>query len=249
MRIAIITDIHEDVISLKNALSKIEKLNCDEIVCLGDISGFSAMYYNYLQSRNAHECLKLLKENCNHILIGNHDIHAAQIIPQSCSFFDYPSNWYELDYHDRQELGGQLLWLHEEDDLDPLYKQSDIEFLKTLKEFAVSELDNFNILFSHYIYPNTSGLKREFYTYKNEFQQHFNFMEAQASTISFTGHAHTNGCFIATKQKFREKGYKKFQIVSDEPVCIGIPPITGQRKRSGFCIFDTEELMVSIVKI
>lgn len=249
MRIAIITDIHEDVISLKNALRKIEKQKCDEIVCLGDISGFSAMYYNYLQSRNAHECLQLLRENCKHILLGNHDIHAGQIIPQSCSFFEFPNNWYELDYHDRQLLGGQLLWLHEEDDLDPLYKQSDIQYLKTLKEFVVKEQGDIRILFSHYIYPNTSGLKKEFYTYRNEFQQHFNFMETQGCTISFTGHAHTNGCFFATKHKFREKGYKKFQILPDEPTCVGIPPITGQRKRSGFCIFDTEELIVNIIKI
>lgn len=249
MRIAVITDIHEDLVSLKNALRKIDKLKCDDIICLGDISGFSAMYYNYLESRNAHECLKLLRENCSTILLGNHDLHAGKIIPEISSFFQYPHNWFELDYHDRQELGGRLLWLHEEDDLDPLYKQSDVQFLKTLKQTAVKEFSSFNILFSHYIYPNISGLKREFYSYRDEFKQHFKYMSEHNCQVSFTGHAHTNGCFWATKKQIKEKGYKKFEISADEPICIGIPPITGQRKRSGFCIFDTENMIVSIVRV
>jgi len=249
MRLAIITDIHEDLVSLKNALRKIDKMKCDEIICLGDISGFSAMYYNYLESRNAHECLRLLRENCSTILLGNHDIHAGKIIPEISDFFQYPDNWYDIDYHDRQELGGRILWLHEEDDLDPLYKQSDITFLKSLKQISIKDVNAFNILFSHYIHPNTSGLKREFYSYRDEFNQHFDYMLNHDCMVSFTGHAHTNGCFLATKRKFKEFGYKKFEISFQEPICIGIPPITGQRKRSGFCIFDTEQMLVNIVRV
>ena len=37
MRIALISDIHEDVVSLKQALRKISKQKVDEIACLGDI--------------------------------------------------------------------------------------------------------------------------------------------------------------------------------------------------------------------
>lgn len=247
MRIAIITDIHEDVISLQNAFRKIEKAKCDEIVCLGDISGFSH-HYHFHSSRNAHECLRLVRSNCQHIILGNHDIHAAKIIPENCTFFNYPKNWYELDYHDRQERAGHILWLHEEDDLDPLYKQSDIEYLRYLPQYTVLKLNGYNVLFSHYIFPNISGLKREFYTYGNEFNQHFDFMESLECTYSFTGHSHTKGFFTATRNKYREYKYKAAEV-KKEPICIGIPPISNQRNRSGFCIFDSKDMLVQVVKV
>ena len=130
MRLAIITDIHEDIISLKEALRKIERQQCDEIICLGDISGYSVPYYDYLRTRNAHECLSLIKSNCSTIILGNHDIHAASIIPKNSSFFDFPENWYQLDYHQRHELANKTLWLHEENDLNPLYTSEDLKYLK-----------------------------------------------------------------------------------------------------------------------
>ena len=247
MRIAIITDIHEDITSLQNAFRKIEKAKCDEVVCLGDISGFS-YHYNYQSNRSAHECLRLIRLNCKHVIIGNHDIHAARIIPEICNFFDYPKDWYELDYHHRYELASNVLWLHEEDDLDPLYKKSDIEYLKYLPQYIVLEADGMKILFSHYIYPNISGLKREFYTYGDEFLQHFEFMESLDCSVSFTGHTHTNGFFTATRNKYKDYKYKS-TIIKKEPICIGIPPISNQRKRSGFCIFNTNDRKVQVLRV
>lgn len=249
MKIAIITDIHEDITSLQNAFRKIEKAKCDEIVCLGDISGFSPNHYSYQRSRNAHECLKLIRSSCMNVILGNHDIHAAKIIPSDCAFFDYPTDWYEMDYHDRQELGGHILWLHEEDDLDPLYKREDLNYLRTLNSHTQFEVNGINILFSHYIYPNISGLKREFYTYGDEFNQHYEFMNKLGCSISFTGHSHTKGFFTASKKKYKEYGYKNILLQDDQPTCIGIPPITSNRKRSGFAIFDASESSLQIVRV
>jgi predicted phosphodiesterase len=247
MRIAIITDIHEDIISLQNAFRKIKKEKCNEVVCLGDISGFS-FHYSDQSRRNAHECLKLIRSECMFVVLGNHDMHAARIIPKECTFFDYPKDWYELDYHDRKELGKNILWFHEEDDLDPLYKKSDINYLKNLGDKVQYQVNGIGILFSHYIYPNISGLKREFYTYGDEFNQHFSFMKKEGCAISFTGHSHTRGFFTATKNKYKEYGYKRLEL-KDEPVCIGTPPITNQRKRSGFIIFDTDAMTVQAVRV
>lgn len=247
MKLAILTDIHEDIASLKAVVRKIEKQNCDEIICLGDISGFSARFYDYYRARNAHECLSVLKENCKVIIVGNHDMHAAKMLPRNCTFFDFPENWYELDYHERHKLSNDILWLHEEDDLNPLYKKSDIEYLRQLPEYSVFKTPECTILFSHYIFPNLSGLKKEFYTYKNEFRQHFEFMQRQDCTISFTGHSHIKGCFSVTKKKYKTRGYKSFKI-ENEPVCVGIPPITALQKKSGFCIFDCKEKSVQIIK-
>lgn len=248
MKLAIITDIHEDITSLKEALGKIDTLKCDEIVCLGDISGFSVPYYTYLQTRNAHECLSLVRSYCSIVLLGNHDIHAASIIPKNCTFFNFPDNWYDLNYHQRHELGNDILWLHEENDLNPLYKNDDLEYLRSLPEYSVMEASGHKILFTHYVYPNISGLKKEFYTYADEFQQHYSFMDQMDCTISFTGHAHVKGFFIATPKKFKQYKYRSLSIKSN-PTCVGLPPVTSLNKRNGFCIFDTDAMSIKVVKL
>ena len=248
MRLAIITDIHEDIISLKEALRQIERFKCDEIVCLGDISGYSVPYYDYLQTRNAHECLSLIRSNCRVVILGNHDIHAASIIPKYCSFFDFPEDWYELNYHERHKLANHTLWLHEENDLNPLYKADDIAYLKSLPEYYVLDAGKINVLFTHYVYPNTSGLKREFCTYSDEFEKHFSFMNQEKCEISFLGHAHVRGFFIATENRFRQYRYRRLKLKSGLS-CIGIPPITSQNNRTGFCIFDSVEMNIQVIKL
>lgn len=137
MRLAIISDIHEDILSLKKIISKIEKSGYDQLICLGDISGFSVTFYKYRKTRNAHECLSLLREKNSIIIPGNHDFHAGQMIPKNSAVFDFPGNWYDLDYQQRSELGKNEIWLHEEDDLNPLYTTEDIEFLRSLPEYYI----------------------------------------------------------------------------------------------------------------
>ena len=248
MRLAIISDIHEDHLSLQAALSAIEKFSCEEIICLGDISGYSIPYYNYLNRRNAHACLSLVRSNCKIVILGNHDIHAGSILPRHCNFFDFPDNWYQLNYHQRHKLANNTLWLHEENDLNPLYKEDDLEYLRSLPEYAVMEANGKNILFTHYVYPNISGLKKEFYTYRDEFYQHFYYMDSMKCSVSFTGHTHVRGFFVATKHKFKQYRYKRYRI-REEPVCFGIPPITNQNKRNGFCIFDTDNNSIKVIKL
>jgi predicted phosphodiesterase len=248
MRLAIISDIHEDLFSLQAALRAIDKFRCEEIICLGDISGYTVPYYDYLQSRNAHECLSLIRENCRTVILGNHDIHAASIIPKHCNFFDFPDNWYQLNYHQRHKMANNTLWLHEENDLDPLYKDDDLDYLRSLPEYSVIEADRYRILFTHYVYPNISGLKKEFYTYRDEFSQHFQYMNNMTCSISFTGHTHIRGFFAATPKKYKQYRYKRYKL-NDEPVCFGIPPITNLNKRNGFCIFDTDNASIKVIKL
>lgn len=247
MRIAIITDIHEDFDNLREAIRLIEKQGCDEIICLGDISGYSIPYYNYLVKRNAHNCLSLLREKCSAIIIGNHDIYAAKIKPQISPFFDFPDEWYQMDYQQRKSLGGETIWLHEENDLDPLYSIDDISFLKNQPQYIIKKFANFNVMFSHYAYPNISGIKKDFYTYTDEFGTHFDFMEKQNCSIAFMGHSHAKGIFYITPKKFRQ--YRRNnRNISDTPVIISCPPITRYRKKSRFCIFDTDTVSITFIR-
>ena len=113
MRIAIISDIHEDIVNLEKILKKIEGNGYDQLVCLGDISGFSTPYYTYHDTPNAHACLSLLREKNAMILPGNHDFHAAKRIPLESDIFDFTGNWYEMDFRERHQMAQDRIWLHE----------------------------------------------------------------------------------------------------------------------------------------
>jgi len=63
VRLAILSDIHEDYENLLNIVEKAEARGFDKLICLGDISGFSLPYYKYGKSRNASACLALLNMN------------------------------------------------------------------------------------------------------------------------------------------------------------------------------------------
>ena len=82
MKIGIISDIHEDIVSLKYIFKTFEKRRCDEIICLGDIVGFVGNYFYFSATRNASECLRLVRANCSHVLAGNHDLFAIKKLPR-----------------------------------------------------------------------------------------------------------------------------------------------------------------------
>lgn len=63
-RIAIISDIHGNLEALKTVLEDIKKKNITRIFCLGDIIG---------KGSHPHECIALVKELCEVVLIGNND--------------------------------------------------------------------------------------------------------------------------------------------------------------------------------
>jgi predicted phosphodiesterase len=248
MKIAFIADLHEDVVNLKLALYKIESLCCDEIVCLGDISGFSAQGYKYFNTRDARECLHLVRENCKYIIAGNHDLHAVRRLPGYCGGFDFPPEWYSLDYIDRKALGYKKVWLYDHDELDPLYTQADKEYLAGLPELELVEVEGMRILLCHYLYPNLCGALMNFYHTHIECQQHFSFMESHGCDLSFSGHHHGGALTIATKDMIIERQFRRKYIPEDRSAII-VPSITGNAGSSGFCIFDTVEHSVKAVRV
>ncbi len=64
-KIAIIADIHGNLEALNTVLEDIKKRGIRRIFCLGDIIG---------KGSNSHECIKLVKENCEVVIQGNNDI-------------------------------------------------------------------------------------------------------------------------------------------------------------------------------
>ena len=229
MRIAILSDIHEDLRNLRRILKKINRKGCDLSICLGDISGFNDSFYGYRKTRNASACLDLIRRNCEIIVPGNHDLHAAGRIPERPSGAAY-------EY-----------WLHEED-LDPGYGEEEIAYLTSLPEYAVLPAKDYNIFLSHYIEPNLAGYRKGFYGDVKELGAHFQLMQKLNCKLGFTGHAHVGGFYTASPQGFRHYGYRRYHL-KDFPVFIGIPPVTRHKNHSGFCIFDTDSHLLKVTKL
>lgn len=64
MKLALISDVHGNLPALESVLSEIERYGVDQIVSLGDVTG----YYS-----QPNECINLLKERKAIQLLGNHD--------------------------------------------------------------------------------------------------------------------------------------------------------------------------------
>ncbi|NNE09221.1 MAG: metallophosphoesterase family protein [Gemmatimonadetes bacterium] len=68
MKYAIVSDIHGNLEAFKAALDSIREEECEKLICLGDVIGYGA---------NPVECLELARDQCDVILMGNHDAAAA----------------------------------------------------------------------------------------------------------------------------------------------------------------------------
>lgn len=61
---AIISDVHGNLEALRAVLEDIDRQQVDAIYCLGDIVGYGP---------NPCECVKLIRDRCSMVLLGNHD--------------------------------------------------------------------------------------------------------------------------------------------------------------------------------
>ncbi|MFP4664538.1 MAG: metallophosphoesterase family protein [Bacteroidales bacterium] len=238
MKLAFISDIHEDVVSLSIAMNKIHNLGVDKIICLGDIAGYNFKYYDYHHTRNASECLAILRKYCDIIVPGNHDYHAIKKIPEMSPGFNFPADWYELDYFRKKRIGGRRLWDYDDADLHPKLRTEDVDFLSGLKQYEILEAENYNLLLSHYLFPNLSGMLVDFFRFPGDFNEHFRFMSDNNCLASVTGHEHIPGLSYVSKDKASIKRMGKKQICS-APFILMAPSVANGRNKSGFMILDT----------
>ncbi len=248
MKIAIISDIHEDIERLRKAMSIIEKNNIDEIVCLGDIVGFSVPHYNHFDTKNASECIQIVKSNCKIVIAGNHDLYEARKIPENKSEFNFPDNWYSLDYQERKKLANGKLWLYEENSLPSLISKKEREYLYNLPEYVISDFTGQNILFSHFIYPDIIGSRADYGNYESRFKSHIDFMKKQDCSLSFFGHAHIEGIRTFTTEKSKVKSFGKLKIIN-EPQAFIVPCIVKGKQKNGITIFNTITMELNIIRL
>jgi predicted MPP superfamily phosphohydrolase len=71
LKIAVISDIHANLVALEKVLVSIRTHQCDMIVCLGDIVGYGP---------KPNECIKLIEKAADFVLMGNHDYAAINLM-------------------------------------------------------------------------------------------------------------------------------------------------------------------------
>ena len=245
MSVSVISDIQEDVVNLQNALDQILQLNVDKIVCLGDIVGFDAKHYNYEETRNAQQCIHILKERLDIVVAGNHDLNTSGSFPFFMTKVGFPENWYAISMDEKEKLYENMFFLYK-DEADINLNKSDIKFLKDLNSWEILEADTIKLLLSHFIYPDINGNLSTFVNNKEGFSLHFEFMNKLGVNISFVGHAHLEGVGIVGKRGLK---INKFGIHSlkDEPQVILCPTIAKGKHKNGFVIFDTHCMSIEVV--
>lgn len=250
MKIGIISDIHEDIIRLKETFVLLEKEACDKIVCLGDFVGYSVPYNGFFRSRNATEVIKLLKSKCNYVLVGNHDLFAVRKVPESKAGFKYPKNWYSLDFEKRKEISKGKIHLYEDNELSALLNKKEAQFIKKLPEFTIIKSAELNILFSHYAYPDLTGsTTKEYFTKYDEVKKHFDFMKKNNCLLGISGHDHIEGIRIFTNKEVTNVPFNRTIKLPEEAVWLNGPSIVNGTFANGFMILDTNKKEIKAIPL
>lgn len=235
MRIAIISDIHEDFRMLEKAITSLKSIGYDQLVCLGDITGFATEYYTHAPDANA--CIDLLRENADIVLAGNHDLHSSQRLPSYHLNKNIPLNWYDLTLEQRFAFSNNTLWLYEEEILPSLTPENE-QFLRNLKEWCTIDLGDRKILFSHFLQPDLSGVSRWFPYRIHELRPHFRFMKECDCSLAFVGHCHPEGVAVVSKLFWSSPTFNAVRL-KKKPRIVLCPAVTRGNKISGFAIFDS----------
>jgi len=244
MKIGIISDIHEDILSLSLALRMLEKERCDRVVSLGDIVGFDNGYYGAGRVQDAEACIRLVKESCSISLAGNHDLFAIKKLPEFTDHFVYPKGWYSIPLEERWKIGKNKLW-----DYSPAEDQirlSDVsrEYLSGLPEFLTEDIDGFRIMFSHHLYPDLSGSLRRMPSWPPDIWPHLVWMRRNGCHNAVSGHVHIKNTLRGTWFQLTSRTGDRISLTGCR-TWISCPPVTLGGVPSGLMVLDTGTGIVS----
>lgn len=248
MKLGFISDIHEDIQSLEKAFRILSEESCESILCLGDIVGFTLPFYRYISSRNANECIRLVKENCALSVIGNHDLYAIKKIPEYKAGFNYDDNWYQLDYEKRAKKARNRIWLYEDNEIKSNLNDSSKEFLYNLNEVDFFDTGDFKLMISHFCYPDFSGSSIFFPAEAFHLKNHFNFMKNKNSIISLSGHGHPDGAILVDENEIRLLKFGNYNL-SDGIIWLVVPCIARTTRENGVLILDTATKEFKVISL
>ena len=247
MHVAIISDIHEDFISLCAVMAAISKLNIDKVFCLGDVMGFENTYYTYEDTRTAKGCYELLYENSVTIIAGNHEINAIERIPHYYKEILFPENWYSIPMDEKIRKYEHLYFTYKNEATTDL-QNNDFDRIKNLKSWEVLDTESGKVSFSHFIYPDINGNLTTFFNNKSGFAPHFDWMKKNEINISFVGHTHMDGVGVVTGKSLKINKFGLYSLGA-EPYIILCPAIARGKSKNGYIVFDTINRTIEAIRI
>lgn len=240
MKLAVISDIHSDLPSLEKAMKEIKNKGAEQIICLGDIVGYSYHYTDYLDGRDPNACIRMVQENCSHVICGNHDLHAVMKLPSNYEELGIPENWYECDLGERNRISNNRLWLYD-DELEDLLDKTSRAYLEQLPETLVMKDDKFNILATHFVWPDITGHMKSFPAKLMDFRDHIELVRKNKCLVGLAGHAHIEGYAQISKKAFGLNYFRQAKIIKRSQLII-VPAITRSPKsRNGYLVLDTKK--------
>ena len=249
MLIGILSDVHEDIARLQEALKVFEDKKVEKIICLGDFVGFAAPYYSHFRTRDSNKVIELLKDKCDILLLGNHDLFAISKTPEKITEFDYLQNWYKLDYPTQKKLSDDKVWLYQEDELCSLISDSNKNYLTSLPEHLIKDYGNCKILFSHYAFPDPTGSLKWEVTEPSQLREHFEFMKQNDCLYGFSGHDHAEGIKIFTEDSVKLLPFDEKYRLPNMPAWLHIPSVANGTFKNGVVIFDTNNIEVEAISL
>lgn len=247
MKIWIIADLHEDIIRTKEAIDLLKSKKCDKIVCLWDMLWIAIPYYGYLKSRNWSEVLRIIKESCDIVLLWNHDLYSIKKLPSSWEF-NYPENWYSLDYPTRKNIWEWKIELHEYNELSPLISEEEKSYVEKLPDYCIREYDGVNILFSHWIYPDFAWTTKFRASEIEDYDKLFTFMEKNNCKINIAWHCHRKRYFFSKSWLLDIDFDSKFKV--EESIWwFVVPCIANWTEPNWVAIFDTKSLEMEFLPL
>ncbi|MFC2112989.1 metallophosphoesterase family protein [Bacteroidota bacterium] len=247
MKLAVISDIHSDLFSLEKALMEIRQSGYDQILCLGDIVGYSYHYADYLDGRDSDACIQLVKENCDKVICGNHDLHAVLKLPSNYREIEMPPDWYEMDLGERMENSKGRFWMYDDEMEDHLNEESR-EYLEKLPESLVIKADKFSILATHFISPDLTGSKTESPSELKDFRAHLKLVKKNKCLVGLAGHAHPEGYAQISKKAFGMNYFRETDLIRSTQTII-VPAITRSKARNGYLVIDTEKFKFKAIAL
>jgi len=239
MKVGVLSGIHEDIVRLREALAVLRDRGCSAAICLGDITGFSATYYRFEATRDAHTCVQLVRQNCQYAVIGNHDLFAIKKTPRH-SEFEYPPRWYERDYDERKRVSHGAIWLYEED-LPTNLTSEDADYLANLPEWLVVEFPGARVLLSHYASPNLVGDGIEFDPAKDKaINRHLQFMQAHDCDLGLFDHDLVDGVRIFAAERIEQLRFGQYGLPAGPAVLNG-PWVANGTSPNGVLVVDFKQ--------
>jgi hypothetical protein len=237
MKLGVIAGVHEDITRLREALELLNLQDCDELVCLGDIVGYSSLYYGYPDERDAHGSIRLIQERCRHVVAGNHDFFAARRLPKHTTF-NYPLGWYDLPIERQKSISQGAVWLYEDESPTDL-TTADIAYLSELPELVVASHGDGNVLFSHYAFPNLIGDGVEFDPAESAgIRHHIDFMSEKGCDLAIFSHDLCDGIRIFSEGSIKEAPFGRNHSLPRGQVALSCPWVANGTEPNGVMVVD-----------